>query len=82
MQILIIRFSSLGDLVTLEPTFRAFRSLFSNARISFLTSAIGYELYSESNLFDQFIIYENLNSLRELRKINNAQLAAFLFPGY
>ena len=39
MNILIIRFSSLGDLVTLEPTFRAIRYFYKDSKISFLINS-------------------------------------------
>jgi len=56
MNILIIRFSSLGDLVTLEPTFRAMRHFFKNDHITFLTSNIGKSLYEDTPYFDNFIV--------------------------
>ncbi|MGK0290668.1 MAG: ADP-heptose:LPS heptosyltransferase [bacterium] len=37
-RILVIRFSSLGDIILLTPLFRAIRMLFPNAQIDFLTS--------------------------------------------
>jgi len=52
-RILVIRFSALGDLVTLEPVLRACRSLFAGDRITFLTSSLGKELYE--NYFDEVI---------------------------
>lgn len=56
MNILIIRFSALGDLVTLEPTFRAIRHFYPDANITFLTTGIGKGLYEDTNYFDDFII--------------------------
>ena len=40
MNILVIRFSSLGDLVTLEPTFRAIKHFYNDSKISFLTTGV------------------------------------------
>lgn len=57
MKILIIRFSALGDLVTLEPTFRAFRYFFPDAHIAFLTSSLGKGLYEDTLYFDEYIIH-------------------------
>lgn len=57
-KILIIRFTSLGDLVTLEPTFRAFREFFKDSEITFLTSGIGKGLFSDSGYFDEFIVHK------------------------
>ncbi len=58
--ILIIRFSSLGDLVTLEPTFRAIRYFYKEANITFITTNIGKGLYGDSNYFDEYIIHKSL----------------------
>lgn len=71
MNILIIRFSSLGDLVTLELTFRAISHFFKDSNISFLTTNVGKGLYEDSGYFDNFIIHKNvLNSIKNL-KTNN-----------
>lgn len=67
-KILIIRFTSLGDLVTLEPTFRAFREFFKDSEITFLTSGVGKGLFADSGYFDEFIIHkkflETVSSLK------------------
>ena len=60
MNILIIRFSSLGDLVTLEPTFRAIRHFYKKDHITFITTGIGKGLYQDSDYFDDYIIHTNL----------------------
>lgn len=69
--ILIIRFSSLGDLVTLEPTFRAMRYFFKDSNISFLTTNIGKNLYEDSGYFDDFIIHKNVFTSIKNLKTNN-----------
>jgi len=56
MNILVIRFSSLGDLVTLEPTFRAIRAFHLDANITFFTTGIGKNLYKDSNYFNEYIL--------------------------
>ena len=68
MNILIIRFSSLGDLVTLEPTFRAIKYFYKNSHITFLTSSVGKGLYEDSGYFDEFIVEKTL-----LKKIISAK---------
>lgn len=69
MKILIIRFTALGDLVTLEPTFRAFRHFFKDAKITFLTSSFGKGLYEDSNYFDDYVVHKNfLTTVKRLRK--------------
>lgn len=57
MNILVIRFTSLGDLVTLELAFRAIRHFFPQAKITFLTSGIGKGLYEDSGYFDECIVF-------------------------
>lgn len=57
MNILVIRFTSLGDLVTLELAFRAIRHFFPQAKITFLTSGIGKGLYGDSGYFDECIVF-------------------------
>ncbi len=56
MNILIIRFSSLGDLVTLEPTFHALHHFHRNDRITFVTSQVGKELYEDTGYFDRIVV--------------------------
>jgi ADP-heptose:LPS heptosyltransferase len=56
MNILVIRFSSLGDLVTLEPTFRALRHFHRDDRITFVTSQVGKELYEDTGYFDRIVV--------------------------
>ncbi len=68
MNILVIRFSSLGDLVTLEPTFRALRYFFPKDKIFFLTTGVGKGLYQDSNYFDEYILHKNVfSSINKLR---------------
>lgn len=55
-EVLIIRFSSLGDLAVMEPAFRAIRHFHPNSKITFVSSQIGYELYYGSPHFDNFVI--------------------------
>jgi ADP-heptose:LPS heptosyltransferase len=68
MNILVIRFSSLGDLVTLEPTFRAIRYFFPKDKIFFLTTGVGKGLYQDSNYFDEYILHKGIfSSVNELK---------------
>lgn len=70
MNILVIRFSSLGDLVTLEPTFRAIRYFYSDAKISFLTTGVGKALYQDTNYFDEYILHKGVfSSINVLKSI-------------
>ena len=67
--ILVIRFSSLGDLITLEPTFRAFRHFYPQDHITFLTTQVGFELFKDSNYFDDYIIDNGL--FKNIHKMKN-----------
>lgn len=69
MNILVIRFSSLGDLVTLEPTFRALRYFFPKDKISFLTTGVGKGLYQDSDYFDEYILHQGVFS--SINKLKN-----------
>jgi len=62
INILIIRFTSLGDLVTLEPIFRAIKYFNNSANITFLTSNIGKGLYSDTDYFNEFILHNSFLS--------------------
>ena len=68
MKILIIRFTSLGDLVTLEPTFRLLRYFYPDAEITFLTSGVGKGLYSDTDYFDRYVVHRGFaDTLAALR---------------
>jgi ADP-heptose:LPS heptosyltransferase len=68
MNILVIRFTSLGDLVTLEPAFRAFRHFFKNDKITLLTSGVGKGLFQDTDYFDEYVINEGVvSSVKKLR---------------
>lgn len=71
MNILIVRFSSLGDLVTLEPVFRAIRYFFKDANIYLLTTNVGKSLYEDSDYFDEFVIHKSIfKSIKSLKAIS------------
>ena len=74
MNILVIRFSSLGDLVTLEPTFRALRYFFPEDKISFLTTGVGKGLYQDSDYFDEYILHKGVFSSVNKLKSNKYDL--------
>lgn len=69
MRILLIRFSSLGDLVTLEPAFRAYRHFFKKAHLTLLTSGLGRGVYEDTEYFDEYITGKSfLDTLHKLRQ--------------
>ncbi len=68
MNILVIRFTSLGDLVTLEPAFRAIRYFFKEDTISLLTTGVGKGLYQDTNYFDEYFLYDSFfKTMKQLR---------------
>ncbi len=67
MNILVIRFSALGDLVTLEPAFRAVKYFYPDADITFVTSGIGKGLYEDTGYFDEFVVHKDYKTT--LKKI-------------
>jgi ADP-heptose:LPS heptosyltransferase len=69
MNILVIRFSALGDLVTCDIIFKTLRHFYPNANIVLLTSGIGKGLYSDTDYFDKYIVYDSFfNTLQQLRE--------------
>lgn len=75
MEILVIRFSSLGDLVTLEPTFRALRHFHRADRITFITSQIGKELYEDTAYFDRIVVEHGDRRGHLLRRVRALRAA-------
>jgi len=68
-KILIIRFSSLGDLVLTTPIFREIKRVFPNSRITVLTS-IEYGLILKNNAnIDSLIIHKRKESFVQLKKL-------------
>ena len=71
MNILVIRFSSLGDLVTLDVTFRAIKHFYKDDNITFLTTNIGKALFVDSGYFDDYIIHKNV--INTMKLLSNKQ---------
>lgn len=68
MKILIIRFSALGDLVTLDLTFRALRHFYKMAQIDFFTTGVGKGLYEDSDFFDNYIV-KSSNFFQDIKRL-------------
>ena len=66
--ILITRFSSLGDLVTLEPMLRALRHFHADDTITFVTSTVGRELYAER--FERVIVRDEKQPSHRLQVVD------------
>lgn len=56
--ILVIRYSAIGDVVLSIPAFRALRTSFPNARISLIVNPICQEIVAECPFLDEVIIYD------------------------
>lgn len=73
MNILVIRFSSLGDLVTQDSAYRSYRHFYPKANIVFLTSSIGQALYAESNHFNEYITYDGVDLFSVIKKLKKTE---------
>lgn len=69
MNILIIRFSALGDLVQLEPMLRAIRFFYQESNIEFITSGIGKGLYEDTPYIDKYIVHSKIQTT--IKEIDN-----------
>ena len=74
MNILVIRFSSLGDLVTLEPAFRTIRHFFKDDNITLLTSGVGKGLYQDTPYFNEYVLHKGLRQSINTLKSKNYDL--------
>jgi len=74
MNILVIRFSALGDLVTCDIIFKTLRHFYTNANIILLTSGIGKGLYQDTNYFDDYIVYDKFGTTLKVLKKENYDL--------
>ena len=78
-KILIIRFSSLGDLVLTTPIFREMKRVFPNAEITLLTSDGDGSVLNNNPHIDNFIWHKRKESYSELKilikKLNKENMA-------
>lgn len=65
-KILIFRLSALGDLITLEGTFRAIRHFYPDAHITFVSSAVGKDLYENSGYFDRIVTFRRRDVFKNI----------------
>ena len=68
-KILIIRFSSLGDLVLTTPIFREIKRVFPNSKISVLTSSELGSILENNPYIDNLIRHERKETLGQLNKL-------------
>jgi len=71
MKILIIRFSSIGDIVLTTPVIRCIKQQIPNAEIHYLTKEAYYQVISENPYIDHIHLFTTINeTASELEKIN------------
>ncbi|HPC35082.1 MAG TPA: glycosyltransferase family 9 protein [Candidatus Marinimicrobia bacterium] len=67
--ILIIRLSSMGDIVVLTPIFRSFREKYPSARIDFLTKKDFAEIVANNPFLSNIIAYDSSTGLAGWREL-------------
>jgi ADP-heptose:LPS heptosyltransferase len=60
-RILIIKFRGLGDILLSEPSFRAVKESFPDAKVTLLINKEGYDIISGLNLVDEIICFDKKN---------------------
>lgn len=71
LKILIVRLSSIGDIILTTPLIRQVRQRFPSAQIDFLIKEEFIELISTNSHISNIIRYRKKNGLSELREIKN-----------
>lgn len=66
MKILIIRFSSLGDLILLSPIFREVKRAFPNATLSFITSQEFQMVHKDNPYLDYIYLFNRKGGVAEI----------------
>ncbi len=66
MKILIIRFSSLGDIILLSPVFRETKKAFRNAEITFMTSTEFGSTHSQNPYIDKTYLLDRKGGIAEI----------------
>ncbi len=66
-KILVIRFSSIGDIVLTTPIVRALKQQLKNVEIHYLTKKTNYSLLQNNKYIDKIHLLEDLDLLRKLR---------------
>ncbi len=70
-KILVVRLSSIGDIILTTPLLRSLRSAYPNARITFLIKKQFEELLTASPYIDELITFDTKEGLAGLRKIKH-----------
>ena len=67
-KILVIRFSSIGDIVLTTPIVRALKQQLKNVEIHYLTKKTNYSLLQNNKYIDKIHLLEDADLLKKLRK--------------
>ncbi len=70
LKILVIRFSSLGDIVLCTPVFRELKKIFPESHVTFLTSKEQGRVLDNNPYIDQVIYHLRQDSLQELNQLS------------
>ncbi len=69
LKILVIRFSSLGDLVLCSPVFRELKKVFPESHVTFLTSKQHGQILDNNPYIDQVTFHPRRETFRELNQL-------------
>lgn len=67
-KVLVIRFSSIGDIVLTTPIVRALKQQLKNVEIHYLTKKTNYSLLQNNKYIDKIHLLEDVDLLKKLRK--------------
>ena len=81
LKILVVRFSSLGDVILTSVFFRALRYYFPRSHVTFLSSSRFASVLFNNPYINDYIVYPDMNSdnLRELAKKINERKYDYIF---
>ena len=69
-KILIIRFSSIGDIVLTSPVLRCIKKTFPNCELHYLTKSSYQSILKPNPFIDRLILWEGSSTIKELKKCN------------
>ena len=69
LKILVIRFSSMGDIVLCSPVFRELKKIFPESQVTFLTSKQQGQVLENNPNIDQVIYHPRQESIEELNRL-------------
>ena len=66
-KILIIRFSSIGDIVLTSPVLRCIKKTFPNCELHYLTKSSYQSILKPNPFIDRLILWEGSSTIKELK---------------